>query len=346
MPDVAAPELQRFATGIFTAAGFDVVDASVVAEVLVWANLRGVDGHGVQRIPRYMELIDEGNLNPRAVIRVAMETPAAVMIDADRGPGPVAMILAAREAIRKAKEAGVGLALIRRTTHTAALGYYTRLVAEAGMAAIAGGASIPNMIYHGTKRANVSTSPFSLAVPGGAGAPLVLDMATSVASLGKIAQARRAGKPIPPDWALDAAGNPTTDAAKADFPLPLGGPKGSGMAFMFECIASLITGNPILADAFTGTGQGAGHRQNAFLIAIDVARFGDLALFRDNVGRLVGLLKAMDLASDAKEVLMPGERGDAVYAQRSAGSIPIPPATWKDLGEVAARFRLAMPATV
>jgi ureidoglycolate dehydrogenase (NAD+) len=307
----------------------------------VWANLRGVDGHGVQRIPRYMELIDEGNLNARAAPQVINETPAAVVIEGDRGAGPITMCLAADKAIEKAKLAGIGLALVRRTTHAAAMGYYTRRAAEAGMAALAAAASIPNMPYYGTRIGGISTSAWSVAVPGEP--PLVLDMATSVASLGKIAAARRAGKPLPEGWALDAAGHPTTDAAAAELPLPLGGPKGSGLSLLAECIASLITANPILADAWEGKGDGANHRQNAFLIAIDVARFGDLSFYRSEVLRLAKAVKAMPRQEGFDEVLMPGERGDRLYRERSATGIPVPPATWSDLAKIAARFGVEMP---
>ncbi|HUZ72047.1 MAG TPA: Ldh family oxidoreductase [Stellaceae bacterium] len=340
---VAAAALRRFTASVFREAGMGEAHADTVAEVLVWANLRGNDGHGVQRIPRYIELIDEGSLNPRPQIAVRLETAAAVLIDADKGPGPVAMCRAADAAIAKARASGVGLALVRRTTHTAAIGYYTRRIAAADMAALAASASIPNMPYHGTRVAAVATSPLSLAVPS-AGAPIVLDMATSVASLGRLAAFRRAGRQLPPGWALDEAGNPTTDAAAAELPLPLGGPKGAGLALMFELIASVLTGNPILAAAISEGGAAALHRQNGFLIAIDIARFGEAAQFRDGVARLVAVLKAQPRQVGFDEILMPGERGDRVHAERLAAGIPIPPATWNDLGRIAARFGVAMPA--
>jgi LDH2 family malate/lactate/ureidoglycolate dehydrogenase len=344
-PIVAAEALHAFAAAIFRAAGMSDEHAGHVAHVLVWSNLRGNDGHGVQRIPRYMELVDEGSLNPRPDIKVRLETPAALLIDADRGAGPISMTLAADGAVRKAKEAGIGLALVRRTTHTAAIGFYTRRVAEAGMAALAATASIPNMPYHGARVPSVSTSPLSLAVPGGRGAaPLVLDMATSVVSLGRLAQMRRTGKTLPPGWALDADGNATTDAGRAELPLPLGGAKGAGLALMAECMASIMTGNPILAPALAEGGDAALHRQNSFIIAIDIARFVDTGAFRAGVARLVGVLTGLPLQAGFDAILMPGERGDRVHAERSARGIPIPPHTWTELARVAARFGVAMPA--
>src|SRR6266702_5187630 len=205
-PTAPAEALKRFASNIFARTGMPEADAAVVADVLVWANLRGVDTHGVARIPRYVDLIEGGDMNPSPAIAIRTETPASVLIDADRAAGPIAMTRATAEAMRKARDTGVGLALVRATTHTAALGYYTLAAAREGMAAIALAASWPNMAYHGARAAGVSTSPISIAVPGAE--PLVLDMATSVVSMGKLNQAKRTGEPIPAGWALDKDGKP------------------------------------------------------------------------------------------------------------------------------------------
>src|SRR5262245_60251666 len=222
-------------------------DAAQVAEVLVWANLRGTDSHGVSRIPRYFEMIDAGDLDPRARPQLKTESAAAVLIDANRAAGPVAMTAAMAAATARAKQAGIGLALVRATTHTAALGYYTLKAAEGGVAAIAAAASIPNMAYHGARAAGVSTSPISIAVPAGGRAPVILDLGTGIVSIGRLAEARRRGEPLPEGWALDAAGEPTADPQRAEIPLPMAGPKGSGLALMIECLTSLVVGNPILA---------------------------------------------------------------------------------------------------
>src|SRR5579863_7039678 len=258
---LAAEQLATLAQAIFAQAGMSPAHAAKIAEILVWADLRGAPSHGVQRIPRYIEIIDAGEMNPRPAIRVDKELPAAVLIEADRGPGQVSMRLAAAEAARKARSAGIGLALVRRTTHTAALGYYTRLAALDGMAAIAGSASWSNMVYYGTREVGVASNPLSIAIPHGKGEPLVLDMATAVAALGKIVHAARSGQNIPEGWALDADGNPTTDPKKATLPLPLGGPKGSGLALMIEAIASLVSGYAIIAETLEKTPEGQKHRQ-------------------------------------------------------------------------------------
>ena len=338
---VTAEALRAFARAVFARAGMSEAHAGAVADALVWANLRGIDTHGVTRLPRYVELLEDGAMNPAPKLRVAAETAAAVVIDADRAPGPIAMNEAMAAAARKARAAGIGLALARATTHTAALGYYTLAAAREGMAAIALAASWPNMAYHGARAAGVSTSPISIAVPGGA-EPLVLDMGTGVVSLGRLTQARKAGTPIPEGWALDADGRPTTDPQAAELPLPMAGPKGSGLALMIECLTSLVVANPLISEFLEQTPLGLRHRQNGLSIAIDVSRFGDPAAFRREVERTVRALKALPRAEGVDEILVPGERGARTFARRSRDGIPIPPPVWKELAALAGRLGVAM----
>jgi LDH2 family malate/lactate/ureidoglycolate dehydrogenase len=315
-PLVVAPaKLAALVRDLFLRHGMPQRDAEQVADALVWAEMRGLATHGVVRAPRYVDLIRKGELNPTPRIQRTKETEAAAVLDCDRAAGAVAMMAGVRAACEKAKNAGVGLALVKATTHTGALGYYTQHAAREGFAAIAFAASIPLMAYHGSRAAGVGTAPLSIAVPG-ADEPLALDMASSVISMGALMRARVTGEPIPEGAALSAKGEPTIDSRKASIPLPLGGPKGSGLALMFECLASLLTGNPILAEAHEGHGR---HKQNALAIAIDVARFMPLEDFRREVARLVGAIRS--LPHDA-EILMPGERGHR-NAQRAQAGVSV-----------------------
>ena len=339
---VSADALRRFVAGALAKVGMPPADATTVAEVLVWANLRGVDTHGVTRLPRYVNLIEAGDMNARPSMRVRQETPASVLIDADRAAGPVAMLRAKTEAVRKAREAGIGFALVRATTHTAALGYYTFTAAHEGLAAIAASASWPNMAYHGTRAAGVSTSPLSIAVPGGRHGTLLLDMGTGVVSMGRLNQAKKSGETLPAGWALDKAGNPTTDPHAADIPLPMAGPKGSGLALMIECITSLIVANPLIAEFIEKTPEGLRHRQNGLLIAIDIARFGDVEAFRREIDRLVKALKSLPADPNAGAILMPGERGQRSFEKRSREGIPVPRAIAAELEALAQRLGVAM----
>ena len=156
---VPATALRRFTSDVFARAGMSEADAAIVADALVWANLRGMDSHGMARVPRYVEWMRRGDINAKPRMAVATETPAVVVLDADRAAGPIAMTSAMNHAVRKARDAGAGLVLVRATTHTAALGHYTLIAAREGMAGLAFAASTPLMAYHGARAPGVSTTP-------------------------------------------------------------------------------------------------------------------------------------------------------------------------------------------
>jgi len=340
---IAAEPLQAFTQEIFTRVGFEPQDAATQAEVLVWANLRGVDSHGVLRIPWYVELVETGLMQPRPKLQVLVETAAAMLVDVDHGPGPVVTKKLMTQTMVKAREAGIAWTFIRNTTHQGALGYYSAMAAQAGMAGLAVVCSPPNMAWPGAKAAGTHNSPISIAVPAGKQGRVVLDMATSVAAGGKLQLARDKDIPIPTGWALDKQGNPTTDSKQATILLPAGGPKGSGLAFMFECLSSLMVGNPLLAPMLSGRETSRRHRQNGFLAAIDVARFTDLGQYRAHVDETVEGLKALPKNEGVAELYAPGEPEDRVAAERSAKGIPVPAGTISRIQKVAERLGVRMP---
>jgi len=326
---ISVERLERWVAALFRAEGLSEEHARTVAKVLIFANLRGMDTHGVLRVASYIRFIRAGDLNPRPAMRARNETAACVLLEADRAAGPVAMQKAMELAIDKARQAGAGVCLVRATTHTGALGYYTHMAAERGMAAIAFSSSTANMAYHGARAAGVSTAPLALAVPGEQG-PIALDMASSILSMGKLRQAKRTGAPLEEGQALDKDGNPTTDAGKAAVLLPFGGAKGSGLSLLIECMTSLVAGNPLLAEALERTALGAHHRQNGAVIALDLARFVDPAEFRRQAGRLARAIKALP-PQPGMEILLPGERGARADEERRRDGIPVPEAVLEEL---------------
>lgn len=340
---ISADGLKQFIRNIFTAEGMSDDHAATTAEVLCWANLRGVDSHGIARIARYVGMIDDGGMNPRPNLSVTTETSASLSIEADRAAGPVAMDWAMDKAIAKARGAGIGWAMVRQMTHSGAIGYYTLKAARENMAGLAFVSSLPNMAYPGTRKGTVATSPISIAVPGGDHAPLMLDMATAVVAGGRLAQARLTGETIPEGWALDKIGSPTTDGAQAVTSVPLGGHKGGGLSLMLECLISLMVGNPIIAEELQEPTPGHPIRQNGLCIAVDIAAFTDPAMFRAQVDLLIQTLKSQPRAEGTDEIMVPGERGDRVLEERTQAGIPVRDGIWKQLETVAARHNIAMP---
>jgi ureidoglycolate dehydrogenase (NAD+) len=340
---VAASDLLRFATDIFAAAGVQPAMAQEWAHMLVWANLRGVDSHGVLRIPRYLDLLANKAINVAPDIRVERRTGAIVVLEADRAPGAVAMTRAAAEAVERARALHVGWCAVRNTTHPGAIGYFAARIAEAGMAGIVMTASGPLMAYAGARVAGVSTNPLAIAIPAGRRRPFLLDMSTATVANGKILNARDAGTAIPLGWGIDRDGRDTTDPAAVATLLPLGGPKGSGLSLMIECLASLTVANPLIARILQQGPLPDGPVMNGVAIAVDIAAFGDLGTFTEEVDRLGDAVTALPRASGVDRIFAPGERGDTVREQRERDGVPVPIGTWKRLVAAAAGVGVGPP---
>jgi ureidoglycolate dehydrogenase (NAD+) len=330
---VSHGELIRFVTAVFSATGMTTSDAKTVAEVLVWANERGIDSHGVARIPGYLKEIEQGKFNPTAQPLTRQLLPATFIVDCNRAAGPVCMMRAAALAIEVAHKFGVGVGLLSDPHHLGAIGRYAQWVAERGCAALVILAGLPFMAYHGAKVASIGTSPIAIGIPGPGpqDAPLVLDMATSVAAAGRIRQAAAEGKRIPEGIAIDAHGKPATDAGQAAAVLPIGGPKGSGLSLMFECLTGILAGTPIIAPP-SGT---KGPIQNAMIIVFNIANFRPSTDYRRDVQQLKDVVKALPRRDGFSELLLPGERGDREAELRRRTGIPLPVTLWTELGDLA-----------
>src|SRR5499426_1781756 len=340
---IPSADLQHFARALFEAAGVAPPMADQWAKSLVWANLRGVDSHGVLRIPGYIERLKTKAINPTPNMRVEKRDGAIALLEADRAPGAVAMGLAMAEAIARARESHVGWCAARNITHAGAVGYLALQAANAGMAGIVMSASGPMMAYHGAKVSGVSSNPLAIAFPAANRPPLLLDMSTSTVAMGKVMSARDAGQTIPLGWGLDADGCDTTDPKKLATLLPLGGPKGSGLSFMIECLCSLMIGNPIIAPALASGGKLDAPYLNGIAIAVDLAAFGDRERILGESDRLARLIAGLAPADGVERIYLPGERGDSILQARMRDGIPLPQGTWSRLLACAKALAVAPP---
>jgi len=336
-------ELQKFTSEMFVKQGCSAEDAETEAEVLVWANLRGIDSHGVLRIPEYVKTIAAGEMNPKPNINVVKETAATVLIDGDFALGPVVTTQVMRMVMKKAGEVGIGWGLIRNTTHQGAMGYYSLMAATEGMAGIAIVCSQPNMAPHGARTKGVHNSPITIAVPAKRHSPPVIDMATSVAAGGKITLAVDKGISVPQGWILDQDGNPTTDPNQYAMLLPSGGPKGSGLAMMFECLTSLMATNSLLAPVLLENKHFGRYVQNSVVAAVDVGTFTDLEDYKEHVDNLIDAIKGLPPADGVDEIFVPGEPEIRIYRDRIRNGIPLPEGTVRNLRAVAEEFDVSLP---
>lgn len=336
-------DLKRFTTEVFERAGMPAEDAEIEADVLVWANLRGVDSHGVLRIPWYIQNVDDGVFNVSPKIEIEKETAATLLIEGDCAFGPVVTVFAMNKTIEKAREAGVCWSIIRNTTHQGAMAYYSLMAVEHEMAGIAVVCSPPNMAPFGAKGKGVHNSPIAIAVPSKTCNPLVLDMATSVVAGGKLNLAEDKGEPIPLEWSLDPKGNPTTVPSFDNILLPFAGPKGSGLALMFATLSNIMVGNPLLEPNITRRAPTSRGVQNSFLVALDIGAFTDVEEYKANIDALIAAQKTLPRADGFEEILVPGEPEYRTQAERSRNGIPLPMGTVRNLRAAAKRFGVRMP---
>lgn len=336
MPVIAADDLKAYSVALLGKAGFTPSQATDMAELLVWANLRGIDSHGVQRIPRYVEMLDTGLVRADCVFSEVSRFGAVCVLDAGKAPGATAMNRAVEEAASLAATYGLGWCSVRDTSHAGAIGFFVQQLARRGLVGLAMTASKPLMSYFGARGEALSTNPLAIGVPAPDGvAPIILDMSTAAVALGKIMAAKDADRAIPLGWGVDEHGAETTDPHKVAAVLPMAGAKGSGLSLMIEVLCSLLAGNPNIAPALSGENSGG---FNGMVLAIDAAAFGDRRAFLDQVGMLATAIHGLQPAPGFDAVMLPGERGQRTEAQRAAEGISVPAGTVKRLNEVAARL--------
>lgn len=342
---VSSDRLETFARELFVAAGLPEEWARAEAEVLIWADLRGVGSHGCFRIPSYLKWMERGLRRPTANIRVIKRKGATAVLDADRGPGLYVMRRATDLAVELAREHAIGWVVVRTTTHTGTLGYYVRQAAEAGFIGIATCASRPLMAYHGTRTPVLGTSPIAISAPRRDHPPVALDMSSAAIAFGKIAQARLTGTPLPEGVTLDSQGRPTTDAKRASVSLPLAGPKGAGLGLMIESLTSLLAGYPLTAPSLEGALDPDDIVQNALVAAIDPEAFVGAETYAREVDRMAKAIAAEPLAEGVDEILMPGERGDREAARRREAGVELGEELWQQLAHIAGTLNVAVPDT-
>jgi ureidoglycolate dehydrogenase (NAD+) len=340
--NVVAPGiLLNWVERLLVAWGYEAADAAYLAQTLVDANLRGVDSHGVMRLPIYATRVENHLVDPIARPLVSV-TGGVVSVDANGAPGQIA----ARQAIEAlelaASSLGVATAAVRNSTHFGAAGFYARALAERGYIALVVSNSEPVVVPHGGREALLGTNPFAFAAPTH-GLPLSLDMATSTSAMGKVDLAIAKHESIPIDWGVDSLGAPTSDPAKVSALLPVGGPKGYGLGMLVEILGGVLSGASIARDLGNmyrdmTRPQGIGH----WMMAIDVAAFMPLEEFLDRVQLLVEMARATAPIDPARPILLPGEPEDRTSRERAKTGIPLPADTLNELGALGDRYGLAL----
>ena len=335
-------DLTEFIARALTSVGLPAADARVVAQLMAEADARGADGHGVFRLPQYVKRIRSGGINVRPNIRIIQEHPATALLDGDNAMGHLVMSRAAEIAIEKAKTAGVAWVGARNSNHAGPASLYARMPLAHDMVGlyIAVG-SANHLPPWGGIAMLLSTNPIAIAVPGAQGREIILDMATTNAAYGKVKIKAQRNETMPEGWMMDRQGNPLTDPKKADegFLLPIGGPKGYGLALMFGLLAGTLNGAAFGNDVVDfnrefSTLTNTGH----LIVAVNIAAFADVSTFRTKVDEIWELMKTSPLLPGFDEIRLPGERSAKIYADRTANGIPITPELQTALDQLADRL--------
>lgn len=325
---------------LFAAAGTPPADAETVAEVLVEADLRGVESHGSTRVGGYLSMIKLGLLNPTPKVQVLRDTPSTAMLEGDRAFGIVVAKRAMAIAMDKAVTAGLAGVTARNVTHTGLVGFYPMMAARRGLIGLAMNNGPTILPPFGGTTPTYATNPFAAAFPAGEEDPIVLDMATSVVAGGKLRLALKKGGTIPSDWALDRHGAPTTDPEEAifhGFMQWAGGYKGFGLATVVEVLSGVLSGGLFAQDVPAMKTFGKEPLvTSAFYLAIDPTRFMPLDEFRAKVDRLVRQVKSSERARGVERVYIAGEIEFLRKAERLRDGIPLSDVVREELRGLAA----------
>jgi LDH2 family malate/lactate/ureidoglycolate dehydrogenase len=349
VPVVAAEALTGFATALLEAAGVPAANARLMSSMLVGANLRGIDSHGVHLLSYYLKHIDAGTMDPLGEGRVASESGACLTYDGENSLGQVTAAHCTAHAIRLANEYGLGLVTAREANHFGACYWWAREIATGGrLALVLCNASTLVAPWQG-REPRFGTNPICFAVPpvNDGEEPFLLDMATTTVAANRIFKAWINHDPeVPTGWAMDSDGVPTTntEAAYKGLVMPLGGYKGYGLAVMVEILTSVLAAGAPPREVGGIRFPGKPVRVSHAYLAIDIARFQPLEEFQKRIQDLVAWLKSAALAKGFEEILVAGEPERRIEKVRLASGIPIPEGNWRDLLDAAARLDVAPPA--
>ncbi|KAH6898150.1 Malate/L-lactate dehydrogenase [Thelonectria olida] len=319
-------EARRLVQDILQGNGVPSENAAIVARCLIAADLRGVDTHGMNRIPSYMERIRQGALDATAEPTLTQVTPAVAQVDGKNGFGFVAAYKGMAAAIESAKVFGIGMASIKHSNHFGMSAWLVQQAIDADMMSLVFTNSSPALPAFGGKSKLMGVSPIACGAPGKtATTNFILDMAPSVAARGKIYKAKRRGEKIPLDWALDKEGRQTDDPAAAleGVMLPMGGPKGSALSIMMDVFSGVLSGS-----AFAGHVTGPYDPSRAadvghFLVAIKPDLFMSLDEFRERMEYLYGRVVGSEKAVGVERIYFPGELEQLAQAEREKSGIPL-----------------------
>ena len=322
MVNINVQEAKDKITKIFMNVGVNKDEATIIAQMLVEADQRGVHSHGILCTARYVKLIREGKMRPNMNINVLKDNGVVAVWDGNHSSGQILGYRSMEEAIKKAKEHGIGVVCVKGANHFGALAYYAQMAQRAGMIGTALGTGDSTMAPWGGCEKVIGNNPVSVAAPARNEVSPVLDMAMTVVANGKVSNMKRQGATeIPEGWGLDRDGLPTTSMKDYYTIPPMAGYKGWGMAVMVDILAGVLFGG--------GTGDRAkdfADGPSIMMIAMDISAFNDEEKYYNDIDARINELKSSKKAKNSNGILMPGEiEANKFAASQASGLVEVLP---------------------
>lgn len=303
-------ELLKLTTSALEAVDVSQTDAALAAEILVTADLIGIDTHGTKRLAPYIARLRDGVFKAQPKLTTIQQAATSIIIDGDNGLGPVIGTRALDIAIETAAKYGTAFVTCRNSQHFGALAPYAMRACQSSMVCFLGTNAFPTMAPWGGKDIKLGNNPIGLGAPRRDAPPFILDIAMSVAARGKMRKAAQKGERIPPGWALDTDGNPTTDPNEGlnGYVLPIGGHKGYGIALAVDILAGVLSGGSVATEVQSLFKQKEHPQQvSHFFIVIDPAQSIGTEAFLDRIEALCLIMKETEPLAATEPVLVPGE---------------------------------------
>jgi L-2-hydroxycarboxylate dehydrogenase (NAD+) len=328
IPRLAAAVVAAFVKRAFEAAGVPSGDADVLAGLMVEADLRGSDTHGVIRLPLYLRRLKAGGVKARPNIRIVRERPATALVDGDNGMGHLVMRFAAMTAIEKAKAAGVGWVGARMSNHAGPAALYAMMPLAHDMIGLYLAVGSNNHLPPwGATENLLGTNPIAIAIPAEEEAPIVLDMAPTVAAFGKVRLKMQRGEEMPVGWMIGRDGKPLTDPKRAEegLLLPIGDYKGYGLSLIIGLLAGTLNGAAFGREVVDfvkeqGRATNTGHA----IVAVSVEAFAPAAAFKRHVDAAIRTMRAAERLPGVERIWLPGEQSHLKRQERAKNGIPMP----------------------
>lgn len=348
--DVRVPfeTLRGLVAEIFHACEMSPADAELLADSLAAADLSGLHSHGCLRVPEYVKKLRGGGVNPQGKPHIVSDRAGSMVIDGDNSMGQIGSTFAMQQTIDRARQTGVAVAAVRGSNHCGAMAYYVKMAAAAGMIGLASTNALPTMAPWGGLEKIVGINPLGVAIPAGEEPDIVFDAAFAGSSHGKIRVFQQKGLEIPPTWAFDREGRPTTDVSAAVEGLlqPIGGHKGVGLAMVWGLLSSLLSGAAYgteTGDMVSGPRPGVdGH----LFLALNVEFFCDPEELRRRVDRAIREVRESAKRPDVEKLYSPGELEHETEQQYRRDGIPLNEETTEGLRDAATALGVVWPFRV